>query len=249
MTESEKFEFVKNNRASYIERDKKKLESLRAKLELLTDPEDIDELEELQIKVNELLFNLTAHESLYNNMREVYSEDIDERLEILKEFTREVDETIPDEIPIVFHGNNNIGLVETIIKTGGLFTPEERGVGYRSLATQIDVTGKKNISTSTRFAEPGLDSYMPYGAIFAFMPREEEYEKVLKTGIGTEVPQGVKSINFREEPDRLVAIITTKENLERLKDLAATNGIDSSKVVTREGFLDLCREKYHSRTR
>ncbi len=246
---SDRFELLKTNRAKCVERDKKKLASLKIQAELLKDEGDAEELEELQVKVNELLFTLTMHESLYKDMREATSEDTNERVDMYKNATREVDEAIPDGIPIVFHGNNNIGLVETIMKTGGLFTPDERGVGYRSLATQIDVTGKKYIGTSLEFAEPGIESYMPYGAIFAFMPSIDEYDKVLKTGTGSEVPGGVKGVNFREEPDRLVGVITTNENLDRLRTLANTTGIDPSKVVTKEGFLELCKEKYNSKTR
>ena len=135
------------------------------------------------------------------------------------------------------------------MKSGGLFSPEQRGVGTKSLATQIDVSCKENINTTIGFAEPGINQYVPFGAIFAFMPREEEYHKVLHTGIGTEVDNGVQGVNFREEPDRLVAIITTNENLERLRKLASETGFDPAKVVTREGFLDMCKEKYRGNTR
>jgi len=247
---NDKYEFIRNNRASYIERDKKKIASLRIKWEIAKKCNDEEELEDLEKKINEALFTYEAHKSLYENMREHTIEDTEERKDIIWNYARKVNETIPDGVPLVFHGNNSIGLVEVIMRSGGLFTPDERGVGYRSLATKIDVGSKKNIQTPLAFAEPGLDNqFLPYGAIFVFMPKEYEEELVLHTGTGTEVPGGVESIDFRKNPERLISIITTNENIERLKKVAMETGIDPDKIVTHQEFLDRCKEKYSGHTR
>ena len=78
---------------------------------------------------------------------------------------------------IVFHGVNNIETVKTIIESGGLKTPEERGADFTSFATQIDVTAKKNIQTTCNFADAGVRSFLPYGGLFVFYPKEYEKDK------------------------------------------------------------------------
>ena len=77
---------------------------------------------------------------------------------------------------------------------------------------------EKSILKSLEFAEPGIDSVFPYGAIFVFYPKEEEYDKVLKNGISSEVYNDVQSIDFKKE-NRLFAIITTKKNILKLKNV------------------------------
>lgn len=234
-----KIEILKNTYTNALEKNKNKLIKLREKVQA----SDEDELEDLNISINDTLFNISVLESNLGNIREPSEEDARERVALFRGYKEKIDEAIPDDVPMVFHGNKTIGLVEEIMRSGGLFTPEERGAGFRTFATQVDVAFKKDIHTPLEFAESGLDFVLPYGAIFAMMPKEEEKEMVLKTR-GSEVSGGIDSINFMKEPDRLVAIITTKENIERLKKVALEVGIDEDKVVTHEEFLDKCKEKY-----
>ena len=180
-------------------------------------------------------------------MRLNNEDDLKERYDIIKNYKNLVNESIPDDVPIVFHGNNNIGIVKQIIESGGLFTPEERGVDFRSFATQIDVTSKTNIRVSLEFADSGSDSFMPYGAIFVFYPKEDEYEKVLKNGDSSEVFGGVQSIKFNE--DRFVGIITTDENLGVLKECMRENNFDENKVFTHHQFIEFCNQKFKTETR
>lgn len=186
-------------------------------------------------------------------MRENTDEDLEERELIRKEYAKEIRETIKNNTPIVFHGNNNIGVVKEILETGGLLSNEERGLDNTSFATQIDVTYKDNIKTSLEFADPASYTYMPYGAIFAFKPLDDELERVYKTGTSSEVLNGVSSVNFIKEPDRLYGIITTKENVQRIKKWCLKYGIDSNKVYTHKSFLLKCNElfkeeQYETRT-
>ena len=159
------------------------------------------------------------------------------RLDILKKFPEQVKNLFPDGFPIVFHGTDNIGIVREILKSGGLLTPEQRGVDMTSFANDIDVTYKNNITISCEFAEPGSNSFMPYGAIFAFMPEQNEIEKVIRTGDSTEVYGGVNGVNFRDEPNRLYGVITSPENTGLIKHWCKEYGIDESKVFIQEEFI------------
>lgn len=184
---------------------------------------------------------LASQEAFVDFARVPSVEDVEERAWAKKDFAGAVSEAVPEELPLVFHGSNNIGVIRQIIQTHGLLTPDQRGVSMKSFATQIDVTTKNNIQTSCDFAESGK-AWMPYGAIFAFMPREDEVGKVRDTLGGSEVFGGVKGVDFKEEPERLYGIITTTENIDRLQDWCKEAGLDESKVMTHRDFLENMRE-------
>lgn len=166
-------------------------------------------------------------------------EDMKNRRELLTKFRDAVRDLYPDGYPIAFHGCCDLGRIEKILKSGGLLTPEERGVDFESFATGIDVTYKVDIGVTCEFAEPEVrgEKHMPYGAIFAVRPKEDEIENVVGTK-GREVMNGIGSVKFREEPDRLIAIITTKESAETIKNWCRQYGIDESKVQTHKQFLE-----------
>lgn len=179
-------------------------------------------------------------------MREDSTNDLEERKGIRQTFSKEVAEIIPDNVPMVFHGNNDIATIYDIIKSGGLKTPEELGVEFKSFATQIDVANKYDIHVPVEFAEPGYESGRPYGAIFAFYPKEDEIYKGLKK-FGSEVPGGVQSIDFKKDNERFEAIITTNENKERIQKWLKEFEMDSKKVFTHSEFIQMCKEKFKTK--
>jgi hypothetical protein len=164
-------------------------------------------------------------------------EDSQDRKDIIINFPNEVKNAVLDDLPLVFHRVNNIGTVREIIETNGLSTPEQRGESMTSFAVQIDVTSKINIRVSCEFAEQGLD-FMPYGAIFAFLPKSEEVENVNNTGQSSEVFGGVDGVNFKVEPERLCAIITTPENIQKVKKWCEQYGLDKDRVLTHDDFIE-----------
>lgn len=190
-------------------------------------------------RLNDSVSQSRALKSQVDYVRPNTQEDFDERLALVRDYHPVIKDLVKDRVPLVFHGNRHLGVVQDIIRSGGLFTPEERNVSMTSFASQIDVAYKDNIRVSLEFAEPGLGSFLPYGAVFAFFPKEEEFDNVLRTGESTEVFGGVEGVNFIEEPDRLVAIITTSENIEIIKGVCDEVGIDSNKVVTHQEFLEI----------
>ena len=193
-------------------------------------------VEKIKRRINEL-------ENQLSYMREDIPEDLEERKKIRQSFSKQVAEIIPDGIPMVFHGNNDIAAIYEILKTGGLKTPEERGVDFKSFATQIDVANKHDIHVPVEFADPGIDSARPYGAIFAFYPKKDEIYKGLEN-FGSEVPGGVQSIDFKEDDDRFVGIITTEENKERIQKWLQEFGMDYKKIFTHLEFIEMCKDRF-----
>ena len=239
------FEAKKRTIASQIEKDKQRIETLKGKIEQIkSDSSKINILNSFNTYLVDAERNLRVHQSIYEYMRPNAKEDVEKRIKILKEFPSAVKESIPDNIPLVFHGTKNIGTVLQIIKTGGLLTPEQKGESYTSFASQIDVTYKNDINVTCEFAEPGiLDSYLPYGAIFAFTPLDEEIDIVVKTK-GTEVAGGVDGVRFTDEPDRLFSIITTSENKQKIEEWCEEYGWPNGKVTTHEEFIEKCKTIY-----
>ena len=176
-----------------------------------------------------------------------FEKDVEYRLKVIKWFPKKVKENVPDDLPLVFHGVSNIGEIKQIIKTNGLLTPDQRGESMTSFATQIDVGAKTNVQVPCEFAEPNY-YWMPYGGIFAFLPKPEEVDKVNKTGDSTEVFGGVDGVNFKQEPERLLGIITSPENIEKIKGWCKEYGLDSSKVMTHDSFIESVGKKTESGT-
>ena len=191
-----------------------------------------------------LIDKIKYYKGMLDFIRLVTEEDIIERNDIILNYADKVKNVIPDDIPYVFHGNSKIFSVIEIIKTGGLYTPKERNSSYNSFASQIDVTCKDNINASIKFADPGIKSFLPYGAIFVVLPREEEIQKVLETKENAEVNGGISRVSFIDNPDRLINIITTKENKKLLQEVLIENNLDEEKVVTHDEFIELCKEKF-----
>lgn len=193
-------------------------------------------VEKIKRRINEL-------ENQLSYMREDIPGDLEERKKIRQSFSKRVAEIIPDGVPMVFHGNNDIATIYEILKSGGLKTPEERGVDFKSFATQIDVANKHDIHVPIEFADPGIESARPYGAIFAFYPKKDEIYKGLGN-FGSEVPGGVQSIDFKEDDDRFVGVITTEENKERIQKWLQEFGMDDKKIFTHSEFIEMCKDRF-----
>ena len=233
------FDYLKDLTVQRYEQKVIELENYEKELENASD----DRLREYYQKIVNL-YKKTVSNLKYKKdyMRENNEEDINEREKIRKTYPKLVKEMIPDKTPIVFHGVSNIGIVEEIIKSGGLLSCEEQGISNRSFASDIDVCYKDNIRVSVDFSNSSYNEYMPYGAIFAFRPLDSEIDKVIKTGDSSEVLGGVSSVNFKNEPDRLYGIITTKENITRVKKWCLKYGIDHNKVFNHKQFLLNCEK-------
>ena len=98
---------------------------------------------------------------------------------------------------------------------------------------QISVTTSDTISTTINGYSGLLDNeyFLPAGCIFVVLPKDEEDAKA-----GNSMLMG--NVNFKESPDRLVAIISTPENMNRIIYWTTENNIDSDKVFTYDGFVE-----------
>lgn len=231
----EHFTKIMTNNHAVLEKTRQSLEKLERKKEAETDEWRAERYAQ-QIRDRQRV--LRMQEALVEFARVPTVEDVEYRAQVKQEFAQLVREAVPDELPLVFHGTNNLGNVRQIIRTHGLLTPEQRGESMTSFANLVDVTAKNNIQTSCDFAESG-SYWMPYGAIFAFMPKPEELGIVRETEANrnSEVSGGVDGVDFKVQPERLYGIITTPENISRIREWCEEEGLDANKVVTHGDFL------------
>lgn len=176
-------------------------------------------------------------EKTIDELRLPLDADIAERKEIAKNFAKEVDEMIPDDDLIYFHGIGNIGIVEEIITDGALLSQKDRGYVVSFSSYMICVTPKNRIQQSVNMSGGNTNYCKPYGAIFVLSLPERN-----KSDLSSDLIS-ISSIDFRDEPDKLVAIITSNENLERLKKVAKESGIDENKITNHAGFLEMYKKK------
>ncbi len=239
----QKAEIVRQYIEKNIESKKQSLDKNKKLLEEAQSKGEVNKVEIYDKRVKEIEKRIDSLQKQLNYIRDDNYKDLAEREEARKSFSKQVSEVIPDGVPMVFHGNNDISAIHDIIASGGLKTPEEQGIDFKSFATQIDVANKFDIHVPVEFAEPmsSAESCRPYGAIFAFYPKEEEMYKGLNN-YGSEVPGGVQSIDFKEE--RFIGIITTEENKERIQRWLKECKMDSSRVFTHSEFIQMCKEKF-----
>lgn len=222
------------NRENLINLQLKSIQILKNQISNNTDKHKLEPLNKLLNRENKILRH---HRSIIEFMRIPTNED-DKiyRNNVLSKFCKIIDKSIPDNFPIVLHGTSNLGVVRDIIKSGGLLTPKQKKEYDVSFASLIDVTYKSNVTVSLQFAE-NVEPYMPYGALFAFSPQEDEIANVINTGKNGEVDGGVNGVNFKKEPARLYGIITTPENVEMVKQWCKQYGWPTSKVFTHGSFI------------
>lgn len=233
MNEKElKFRQQQERILNFIEQTKAQIKNLETKRNN-DETGRFDDVYARQIASKEKVLNINKYYIEF--MRMPIEEDMLLRKKILEEYHDEIRKTISSELAIVFHGTSNIGIVREIIKSHGLTNPIERGEDFSSFASAIDVTSKSDIRVTCEFAEPNYP-WLPYGAIFAFLAKAEEEDKVINTN-GSEVYGGVDSVDFFKEPDRLVAIISTDENIDKIKQWCESYDLNKDKVFTHDEFL------------
>lgn len=166
-------------------------------------------------------------------LRAPSKEDIAYRTRQLEEFPNKIADSIPEEKKLCFHGTSIMG-AKNIILTGGISSGADRFGHSTSYDPpgKISVTNKDTIHTSVKDYMRLVDDFCyPAGCIFVVTAKDQEEYNNLPSG------WMIRNVDFRKNPERLVAIISTPENIERLTQWANEGGIDSSKVMDFDKFI------------
>lgn len=245
---------------SAIERFEKKKEILiknreLAKERLLAAIDKYNKIEESNIDRKEERLRI-ARKTIIRNQNAL--KQIDEQIEFSRpeneqdilyrqrqydEFPDLIKRIVPDEIPLRFHGCP-INVAQHILEDGEISSSVDRLGVETSYDTedQVSVTTKDTIETTVRgYAGLAGNYSMPAGCIFVVLPRDEIDAKAGDSML-------MSNVSFKENPERLVSVITSPENLERVSQWAQESGIDTSKICDYDGFKNLL-EKYIEMTK
>lgn len=169
-------------------------------------------------------------------------EDIAYRQRQYYEFPNLIKRIVPDDIPLRFHGCP-INVAQHILEDGEISSSMDRlGIATSyDVEDQVSVTTKNTIETTVSgYAGLSGDYNMPAGCIFVVLPKDEIDAKAGDSML-------MSNVSFKQCPERLVSIITSPENLQRLSQWAQESGIDISKICDYDGFQSLL-EKYIEKT-
>ncbi len=175
--------------------------------------------------LNDMLSRISASEyiaqrgvdktaSMLNFLRPRNKKDLDERIWAHDHLATDIQQNIPEGLPLRFHGAP-IYYAEQIIKTGGLSSSEDRLGTTTSydVAGQVSVTTPEGCSYSIQgFTDTTAEGgNLPSGCIFVLIPRSEEEAKLGETSLM------MGNIDFKKENESLFGVITSEENKERVK--------------------------------
>ena len=170
-------------------------------------------------------------------------EDINYRENVRQNFSREVRSVLPKDCPVCFHGTR-YGNIESILKSGGLASSVDR-LGYSTsydVEDQVSVTVVNTLETTIN-GYTGLNSYEePAGCVFLVLPKDEaEYKSSRSSMI-------IGNVDFRKEPERLVGILSTPENVEQIKSWCEKYDIacNPNNICTFGNFLERVKQKYNA---
>lgn len=98
-------------------------------------------------------------------------------------------------------------------------------------AVQISVTTKDNLYITTQgFVNLTPNFNLPAGCIFVVTPKDlndEESGRFMQ----------MDNVRFKNDPDRLVAVISTPENLVSIQTWLNNSGFSSAKAIDYDGFV------------
>lgn len=186
----------------------------------------------VEIIRNQLIRKQNGLNNIYNELENIRVGSLEleeEKLNIYNNFCNQLRSIIDDDKKFYYHGCKDLSLVKQIIESKKIVSGSDR----TGVETSLDVAGTISVTTIksldvTIQGYAGLQnpSYLPAGAIFVIKPNDDYDENSIITS----------NVDF-EEDNRLVAIITTNENVSKVKDWLSINGLDESICYNYDEFL------------
>lgn len=234
-----KKEILLRNRESALQRVKQAEEKYKKiKGDDVIDKKEIRlELAERMIKKRK--YALEQLDDQLKFLRPSSQEDVDYRQKQYNEFSKQVKAEVPDDLHLCFHGCP-IYAAKHIIEDGEISSSVDR-IGSETsydISGQVSVTTKNTIETTVQSYTGLAGNYnLPAGCIFVILPKDEREIETSETSLL------IGNVSFRENPERLYAIITTPENIEKVSEWAKEADIDLSKIHSFEGFIKAIKKQ------
>jgi len=184
--------------------------------------------------ITEDKYDITCLEKELEFSRPTKSKDMQYRKRQYCNFPKLIKDFVPDDLPLRFHGCP-IYIARDILQSGWLSSPKDRLEFGKPADIQghFYVTTKNNIRYTIASYMDSFAKHIPAGCVFVLLPKDENDIKFVEPYCI------ISNVNFREEPVRLFAVITTPENIERVKEWAVAGGVDPTKVHDFDSFIKL----------
>ena len=175
--------------------------------------------------------------------------DIEERKRIMNTYPDLLRKHVSENNPLFFHGMRDLASLEQVLSSGHLgYLLDETTHSFTNPGT-VDVTTANSVETSiqgfTGLNYSGYDKFLPAGCLFVILPKDDAEKEYAITRRGTE--HNIETVDFKSDPNRIVAIVSTTENKERISELAQKYHIDPKKVYTFDGFIEHLSKQNSSR--
>ena len=223
------------------------MENFQEICEKLILADDACEKKENKLKAKMFSINLcknaiTQREDELKFLRPADDKDIDYRTRQLCDFCKKVKETLPADSRLCFHGTR-IQNVENIIKSGGLSSSVDR-LGYETsydVEDQVSVTTRNTIETTIGGrlggGYAGLAEFeFPAGCVFVLLPKDENEVRSSQSSML------IGNVDFKSEPKRLVAIVTSPESKPMVEKWCRENSVESN-ILDYDGFIEHIAQK------
>ena len=166
--------------------------------------------------------------------------DIEERKRIMNTYPHLLRKHVSENNPLFFHGMRDLASLEQVLSSGHLgYLLGETTRSFTSPGT-VDVTTADSVETSiqgfTGLNYGGYDRFLPAGCLVVISPKDDAEREYAITRKGSE--HNIETVDFKSDPNRIVAIVSTTENKERISELAQRYHIDPEKVYTFDGFIE-----------
>ena len=171
--------------------------------------------------------------NILNNIREPMIEDIEYRKNIMDNYASDIEKYVPEDLHLCFHGCP-IYTAKEIIEDKSISSSVDR-IGTETsydTSNQVSVTTKDTIITT-------LDGYsdihslnytIPCGVIFVINPKDDSEIQSSKGMI-------IANVDLNDK-NRLYAILSTPENIDKLKEWCNNSHLDINLVKTFDQFIN-----------
>lgn len=170
--------------------------------------------------------------------RPANEQDMTYRQNVLDSIIPQLQNIIPESDKKLFH-STSIDCAKAIIQSKSLSSSADRYDGYDASTDgygRISVAGISKLDWSTSYWLDARDPLMPCGALFVL---KEGYE-----GDFDPTQHQMDSIDFSKNPEQLLFVISSPENINVLKQTMQEAGLDLSIVYTFDEYLELEQEKH-----
>lgn len=192
----------------------------------------LEKSKNVEIIKNQILRKQNGLNNIYNELENIRVGNLDteeEKLNIYNNFYNQLRQVIDNDKKFYYHGCRDLSLVKQIIESKKIVSGYDR----TGVETSFDASGTISVTTINSLnvtiqGYAGLQnpSYLPAGAIFVIRPDSAYDENSITTS----------NVNF-EDGNRLVAVITTTENVNKIKEYLFINGFDESICYSYDEFL------------